>query len=203
LIFTCIKYRGIFRNKQIVKSTIFSQCFAEPFSGKPPAAGKNKIQFQVSAMKAIIRKFRKKDVEEILPVIMQYREHHHKIVVDESIVTSTREVLMSMIEHKDSFVYVAEDNGKIVGYMVIHYCPFPLLGSNEIYVTDLVILPEYRSKGIGNALIQKAVETGHEMKCKRLMLNNNKSAESYIRQFYHKCKFDERTGFANFVYNLE
>lgn len=153
-------------------------------------------------MKTAIRKFRKKDVEEILPIIMQYREHHHKIVVDESIITSTREVLMSMIEHKDSFVYVAEADEIIAGYMAVHYCPFPLLGSNEIYVTDLVVKPEFRSKGVGRALIGKAVETGREMKCKRLMLNNNKTAESYLRQFYHKCKFDERTGFANFVYNI-
>jgi len=153
-------------------------------------------------MKLQIRKFKKKDVESILPIIMQYREHHHKIVVEESIIASTREVLMSMIEHKDSFVFVAEGDEKIIGYMVIHLCPYPLLGSYEIYITDLVVTPEFRSKGVGKALIEKAAETGKAMNCKRLMLNNNKISESYIRSFYRKHNFDERTGFANFVYNL-
>jgi len=154
-------------------------------------------------MKVEIRKFKKKDVESIIPIIKQYREHHHKIVVEESLIASTRDVLMSMLEHKDSFVFVAENDELVVGYMVIHFCPFPLFGSNEMYITDLVVLPDYRSKGVGKALVAKAIETGRAMKCKRLMVNNNKAAESYIRSFYRKNSFDERTGFANFVFHLE
>ena len=153
-------------------------------------------------MKISIRTFKKKDVEKVLPIIMQYREQHHKIVVDESIIKSTREVLFSMIEHKDSIVYVGESENAAIGYMAIHFCPYPLLGANEIYITDLVITPEYRNKGIGKAFLDKAIETGRSMKCKRLMLNNNKISESYFRSFYRKCDFEERTGFANFVYNL-
>lgn len=153
-------------------------------------------------MKISIRMFKKKDVEKILPIIMQYREQHHKIVVDEAIIESTREVLLSMVEHKDSFVYIGEIESSVVGYMVIHFCPFPLLGSNEIYITDLVVTPDYRNKGIGKAFIEKAKETGRTMKCKRLMLNNNKVSDAYLRSFYRKCEFEERTGFANFVFNL-
>ncbi|NLD94347.1 MAG: GNAT family N-acetyltransferase [Fibrobacter sp.] len=154
-------------------------------------------------MKIEIRKFKKKDVDSIIPIIKQYREHHHKIVVEDSLIASTRDILMSMLEHKDSFVFVAEKDLLVIGYMVIHFCPFPLLGSNEMYITDLVVLPDYRIKGVGKALVDKAIETGRAMKCKRLMVNNNKAAESYIRSFYRKNDFNERTGFANFVYQLD
>jgi GNAT superfamily N-acetyltransferase len=153
-------------------------------------------------MKTAIRMFKKKDVDKILPLIKEYRQQHHKIVVDDSIIECTREVLNSMVEHKDSFVYVCEVDNNVVGYMVIHYCPFPLLGANEVYVTDLVVNPEFRNKGIGQAFMEKAKEVGRAMKCKRLMLNNNKTSEAYLRSFYRKCSFEERNGFANFVFNL-
>jgi GNAT superfamily N-acetyltransferase len=143
-----------------------------------------------------------KDVEKILPIIMAYRKQHHKINVDEAIIKSTREVLMSMLEHKDSFVFIGEIDSAVIGYMVVHLCPFPLLGSHEMYVTDLVIDPDYRNQGNGKCFINKAIEFGRSMNCKRLMLNNNKTSEAYIRSFYRKCNFEERNGFANFVFNL-
>lgn len=153
-------------------------------------------------MKITTRMFKKKDVEKILSIIIEYRQEHHKIVVDDSVKESTRQVLLSMVEHKDSFVFVGEIENQVAGFMVIHLCPFPLLGSNEIYLTDLVVKPEFRSKGIGKSFIEKAKEVGRSMNCKRLMLNNNKTSESYFRSYYSKCNFEERTGFANFVFNL-
>ncbi len=153
-------------------------------------------------MKLAIRMFKKKDVEKILPIIIEYRQQHHKIVVDDAVKESTLQVLLSMVEHKDSFVFVGEVENQVIGYMVIHFCPYPLLGSNEIYITDLVIKPEFRNKGIGKSFIEKAIEVGRSMNCKRLMLNNNKTSESYLRSFYRKCNFEERIGFANFVFNL-
>jgi GNAT superfamily N-acetyltransferase len=147
--------------------------------------------------------FKKGDVDGILPLIVEYRKHYHKINVDETIIENTRKILLSMVDHKDSFVFVSELDSHIVGYMVLHFCPFPLLGSNEVYVTDILVKPERRCKGVGRALIEKAKDFGKKHKCNRLMLNNNKTAESYIRSFYTKIGFEERVGFANFVYNLD
>ena len=88
---------------------------------------------------------------------------------------------------------------KIAGYINMHICPFPMIGGTELYISDLLIMNDFRGKGIGKALLLKAEEIAGTYKCVRIMLNNAKYAQSYIRSFYKKSGFFERDDFANFI----
>lgn len=62
------------------------------------------------------------------------------------------------------FVYLAGIDDKIVGYAIIFYTYSSFLALPTLYLEDIFVLPEYRSKGIGKALF---------MRCSKLALENN------------------------------
>jgi ribosomal protein S18 acetylase RimI-like enzyme len=64
--------------------------------------------------------------------------------------------LLKTCEKNNGKIFVAEDGGKIVGMIavVIHNQHDKLKPHGAI--TDLIVLPEYRDKGVGKNLINKA-----------------------------------------------
>ena len=59
-----------------------------------------------------------------------------------------------LINDKKNSNFVCVDNDKIVGY--ISYNPLSKRRNGSIYIISLVVLPEYRKKGIGKNLIYTA-----------------------------------------------
>jgi len=56
-------------------------------------------------------------------------------------------------------IWVAEEEGKIVGFIASDGNWFSKREGKVVgAIHELVILPEYRNKGIGKALVQKAIE---------------------------------------------
>ncbi|QWK12615.1 MAG: GNAT family N-acetyltransferase [Aquificota bacterium] len=56
-------------------------------------------------------------------------------------------------------IWVAEEEGKIVGFIASNGNWFSKREGKVVgAIHELVILPEYRNKGIGKALVQKAIE---------------------------------------------
>ena len=52
------------------------------------------------------------------------------------------------VDYND-FCFVAKDDDKVIGILVGHSY------YNEVHVTDLIVIEEYRSKGIGTELIRR------------------------------------------------
>ena len=69
----------------------------------------------------------------------------------------------------------------------------------EAYISDLLVSQSLRGGGIGRLLLETAQSEARERGCARLMLNNRKTALSFVHGFYPKHGFREREGFANFV----
>lgn len=65
-------------------------------------------------------------------------------------------------------VFLAEVDGKAVGYAFIFetYSTFQALPS--LYLEDLFVLPEYRHRKIGYALFRQCVEEAHRRGCGRM-----------------------------------
>ncbi len=57
----------------------------------------------------------------------------------------------------DSVFLVAEEEGKIVGYIGSYYC------HPEGYITNVAVAPEMRRHGIGRALIKELIARGREL----------------------------------------
>ncbi len=100
-------------------------------------------------------------------------------------------------------VYVAADEGgRVVGYVAVHWLPYLILGGPEGYVSELFIHSEAREQGLGKRLLDVVVQEARARGCSRLQLVNFRTRESYQRGFYAKAGWEERPDAASFVLPL-
>lgn len=84
-------------------------------------------------------------------------------------VVATPEILKEWIfDKKKAEVIFAVENGKEVGFALFFHNFSTFLGRAGIYLEDLFVLPEYRGKGYGKALLKFLAKTTVERGCGRL-----------------------------------
>lgn len=91
-----------------------------------------------------------------------------------------------MIVEKDFFNYfvaVTNDN-TIIGYVSYFFCYYTWIGKS-LYMDDLYVKLEYRTKGIGTKLINKVIEFAKESNCHKLRWQVSEWNKSAI-EFYKK-----------------
>lgn len=105
------------------------------------------------------------DEVKILEFILALAEYEH--MVNE--VVATPEILREWIfEKKKAEVLFALEEGKEVGFALFFHNFSTFLGRAGIYLEDLFVLPEYRGKGYGKALLKKLAAITVERGCGRL-----------------------------------
>ena len=84
-------------------------------------------------------------------------------------VVATEELLREWIfeKRKAEVLFACEDN-KEVGFALFFHNFSTFLGRAGIYLEDLFVLPEYRNKGYGKALLKKLAQITVERGCGRL-----------------------------------
>lgn len=84
-------------------------------------------------------------------------------------VVATEELLREWIfEKKKAEVIFAVENGKEVGFALFFHNFSTFLGRSGIYLEDLFVIPEYRGRGHGKALIRELARITVERGCGRL-----------------------------------
>ncbi len=84
-------------------------------------------------------------------------------------VVATEELLREWIfEKKKAEVLFVCDGEREVGFALFFHNFSTFLGRAGIYLEDLFVLPEYRNKGYGKALLQKLAQITVERGCGRL-----------------------------------
>lgn len=84
-------------------------------------------------------------------------------------VVATPEILKEWIfDKKKAEVIFAVENGKEIGFALFFHNFSTFLGRAGIYLEDLFVLPEYRGKGYGKALLKFLAKTTVERGCGRL-----------------------------------
>jgi ribosomal protein S18 acetylase RimI-like enzyme len=114
-------------------------------------------------------------------------------------VQQARDAVCACIGDGSRDLIVADCDNDVVGYVAVHWIPFPMLHGQEAYVSDLLIRRDWRGRGIGRRLLAVTEDRARARGCVRIMLNNRKTAESFARGFFAQAGFRERTEFANFV----
>ena len=146
-----------------------------------------------------IRPYATTDSEAIVNLIAEYRAEDHVRLVDRSVIAAALHVFTSSAQDR---IFVADIAGEVVGYVAIHWVPFPMIQGWEAYISDLLVSQSARGAGIGRRLLETVESEARERGCARLMLNNSRTAPSFMRRFYPKHGFRERDEFANFVKSL-
>ncbi len=113
-------------------------------------------------MEIKIRELEEKDLNEATNLISRLKrfnaEHDTLFSLNENLEDIVKKYLKESISLKERDALVAEDNGKIVGIIMVEiidrlfYKP-----KNEARITEIYILPEYRKKGLGGKLINEII----------------------------------------------
>ena len=96
---------------------------------------------------------------------------------------------------------VEHEDGAVAGYIAVHWMP-NLMAGLDGYVSELFVGSE-KGKGIGTTLLEAIKHEALQRGCKRLMLFNGRSRESYARGFYPKHGWKERQDVAFFMLYLD
>lgn len=96
------------------------------------------------------------------------------------------------LENPDLYLYAAKTDGRYVGWISLVYIPKvgKWKGRGHVYVDELWVAPEYRGRGLGKALMEKADELRTELEASgiRLYVNVNNPA---ARRLYERCGYRE------------
>ena len=154
--------------------------------------------------KITVRSARQEDVPIIAEIIRNLGWFPH--AENESSLATERRVLLhlELCDADDSHtVLVAEDDeGKVAGYVSVHWLPYLMLSGPEGYVSELFVSEDARGKGVGTALMNDIREFAIIRGCSRIMLLNDRNRSSHERDFYYRLGFEERPEMANLVLPL-
>ena len=113
-------------------------------------------------------------------------------------VVATEDLLREWIfEKKKAEVLFATEDGREVGFALFFHNFSTFLGRAGIYLEDLYVMPEYRGKGHGKALLKRLAQITLERGCGRLdwqCLNWNERSIAFYRSLGAEA-LDDWTGY--------
>jgi RimJ/RimL family protein N-acetyltransferase len=130
------------------------------------------------------------------------------LIADESWrgVADERRYLKAIRNHPHAAVFVAENDGEIVGRLSIARDPHP--ASNHVADLGLMVAASHRRRGLGRALLERAVDWARDARVRKLELHvfpHNAPAialyESFgfAREGYRRDHYRRGTGFVDAI----
>ncbi|MBE9034717.1 GNAT family N-acetyltransferase [aff. Roholtiella sp. LEGE 12411] len=116
---------------------------------------------------------------ELIQGLAEYEKLSHAVTGN---ALALKEHLFSTPRYVEAIL--AEYAGQAVGFALFFHNYSTFLTKPGIYLEDLFVLPEYRSQGIGKALLIKVAQITVERDCGRLewsVLDWNESAQAFYR----------------------
>ncbi len=95
---------------------------------------------------------------------------------------------------------LAPPDYQVVGMVTLRTFPVLRLAGYQTTIEELVVLPRWRWRGVGSALVMMAVETAQKSGSVRLEVLSSEDRESTRRMFYEKAGLNKAT---SRVYRLE
>lgn len=131
------------------------------------------------------RKATIQDLQQLSELFDQYRVFYHK----DSDIPAAEKFLTERIESKDSEIFVAEYEGKLVGFVQL----YPLFSSTRMkrywLLNDLYVNENYRGKGFSKELIEEAKELAKSTDACGVLLETGRSNDIGNR-LYLSCGFE-------------
>ncbi|PTT71194.1 MULTISPECIES: GNAT family N-acetyltransferase [unclassified Chryseobacterium] len=131
------------------------------------------------------RKAQLADVQQLSELFDQYRIFYHK----DSDIPAAEKFLTERIENNDSEIFVAENEGKLVGFVQL----YPLFSSTRMkrywLLNDLYVNENYRGKGFSKQLIEASQEMAKSTDAAGILLETGKSND-IGNKLYPRCGFE-------------
>ncbi|MGJ5673630.1 MAG: N-acetyltransferase family protein [Nostochopsis sp.] len=116
---------------------------------------------------------------DLIKALAEYEKLSHAVTGS---VAALKEHLFGCRKYTEAIL--AEYTGQSVGFALFFHNYSTFLTKPGIYLEDIFVLPEYRSQGIGKALLIKVAQTAVERDCGRLewsVLDWNEPAQAFYR----------------------
>lgn len=117
-------------------------------------------------------------------------ERQYDNSIDENFVVT--DFYQNYIEDNTKFLYLAEDNNKIIGYIYGYFNKDVTTNNKVAYLDALYIESEYRKHGIANKLIEEFKKWARENNCANMEVNvctqNIKAKNLYLKNNFHTTK---------------
>jgi ribosomal protein S18 acetylase RimI-like enzyme len=131
------------------------------------------------------RKAQLADVQQLAELFDQYRIFYHK----DSDIPAAEKFLTERIDNRDSEIFVAENEGKLVGFVQL----YPLFSSTRMkrywLLNDLYVNENYRGKGFSKQLIEASKELAKSTDAAGILLETGKSND-IGNKLYPSCGFE-------------
>jgi len=134
----------------------------------------------------ILNKATIKDLDLITPLFDLYRQFYKQ----SSDPDSAKEFLCARIDNNESVIFWALDENNISGMGFVQLYPiFTSVGMKRLWLlNDLYVHTDYRKKGVGEALMEKAREFAAETKAKGIILETEKT-NAQVQNLYDKLGY--------------
>ena len=107
-----------------------------------------------------------KDLPKLAPLFDAYRQFYEQATD----LAACEAFLRNRISQQESCIFLAHKNEQAMGFTQL-YPSFSSVRMRRLWVlNDLFVHPDYRRKGVGKALLQRAAEWGRETEASALML---------------------------------
>jgi ribosomal protein S18 acetylase RimI-like enzyme len=135
-----------------------------------------------------IRAAEQKDIEDIANLAFEFEDYLDELEsTPESERVSRdkmREVLLKGFSDPKHFFFVAEDEGKLIGFSDCWIYPEFIHGGNSAYLNNLYITKENRRAGVGSQLLSETLKKSKEMDA--VALHISVLPENVIAQNFYK-----------------
>ncbi len=142
-----------------------------------------------------IRRAEPQDIEAVLPLFVAYREFYKR----ETDLSKAKSFLSDNLELGKSVIFIAYDEfARAVGFAQLYLQVSSLSMSTYIYLSDLFVDSQLRSKGFGNELLNAVNAYGTAIGAKTIQLE---TAESNVQaqKLYESCGYKWDKEFRTYV----
>lgn len=116
---------------------------------------------------------------------------NHELKLDPNLIlryASSKEHIENSIEHKDHTYFIAFEGKKPIGYL--HVAIDDEKNKQLSYLSELFVLEEYRSKGVGRALVDHQIEFLKGQRVIRNTLTTARENNERTINFYKKLGYE-------------
>lgn len=139
----------------------------------------------------------KSEVSQMIPLFVRYMEFYQRDINE----AEFQSYFESIIEDERVFVFLAQIAGKPAGLMVVYRSFSSFECGKILFLNDLWVEPDFRTRGVGQALMDKVKSLARETGCKRVDLQTdlkNKKA----RKLYENSGMVADTEFINYAVKI-
>jgi GNAT superfamily N-acetyltransferase len=127
-------------------------------------------------------------IADLIRGLARYEKLEHEVVMTEEKLTDG---LFGERQYAETII--AEDDGEPVGFALFFHSFSTFLAQPGIYLEDLYVVPEQRSRGVGRALLERLAQLAVDRGCGRLewaVLDWNKDAIGFYERLGAKPNSD-------------